>query len=166
MDIFGSTDPKKMPSYFFWGVLSVDHESAMRANTDKQNYSVCPRHWYIDADFKCERCGKRFTWTGCEQKAWFEDYFFWVSSHPRHYRKCRVANRHLLELRKVYDATVTAARNHGTANQKRRIIEIISELEQEFGRLPKKMMETKELFKRQSKNFAEPDGETNGSQPN
>lgn len=23
--------------------------------------AFCPRHWYIDAEFKCPRCGKEFT---------------------------------------------------------------------------------------------------------
>jgi hypothetical protein len=165
MDIFGSTDPKKMPMHFFWSALSVDHRTAVRANTKKQNYSVCPRHWYINANFKCERCGQEYTWTAGEQKAWFEDFFFWVDSQPRRCSNCRAEQRHLLKLQKEYDATVASARNHGTPDQKRRIIEIVSELQQSLGRLPEKMVETKDLFERQSRNQAEPNGPANGSQP-
>ena len=80
MDTFGSTDPKQMPTHFFFGASAVHHHTAIRANIEKQNYSVCPRHWYIDADFKCERCGREFTWSVGEQKVWFEDYFSWVDS--------------------------------------------------------------------------------------
>ena len=61
MDTFGSTDPKQMPMHLFFGASAVHHHTAIRANIEKQNYSVCPRHWYIDADFKCERCGREFT---------------------------------------------------------------------------------------------------------
>lgn len=149
MDIFGNTDPKKMPQHFFGNALSIDYKTAIRSNFEKQNYSICPRHWYIGADFKCKGCGKAFTWSAMEQKAWFEDFFFWVDSRPRHCRKCRAEHRHLVALRKEYDATVAAARDHGTLEQKRRVVEIVSELERALGRLPEKMIETKKLFERQ-----------------
>lgn len=151
MDIFGDTDARKMPRHFFFGALRIHHDTAVRANIEKQNYSVCPRHWYVDADFKCQRCSEDFTWTADEQKVWFEDYFFWVDSLPRQCRKCRIELRGLVALRKEYDATVAAARDHGTPEQKSRIIEIVSELQQAFGSLPDKMTETKELFERQIK---------------
>jgi hypothetical protein len=153
MDIFGNTDPKKMPEHFFLGALHLDHETSIRANVDKQNYSVAPRHWYIDAAFKCERCNDKFAWIAKEQQVWFEEYRFYVDSQPRHCLKCRAKLRHLSELRTEYDAAVGAARSHGTLEQKRRIIEIISELECAFDRIPEKMTETKELFKRQVKNY-------------
>jgi len=157
MDVFGNTDPKRMPKHFLWNAISVDYKSAMRASIDKQNYSVCPRHWYIDAVFKCVGCGESFTWRAAEQKAWFEDYCFWVDSLPRHCRDCRAEHRHLLALRREYDQSVTAARDHGTPSQKRRIVEIVSELEMACGRLPEKMMETKALFERQIKREADTD---------
>jgi hypothetical protein len=165
MDIFGKTHPKKMPEYFFFGSLAVHHETAVRASVEKQNYSVCPRHWYMDADFKCERCGLVFTWTAEEQKAWFEDYFFWVDSRPRHCRTCRRELRRLVELRKEYDATVAAARDHGTPDQKSRIVSIVSELQQAFGKLPEKMTETMGLFQRQITKMAEPDAAPNSRPP-
>ena len=152
MDIFGNTDSRKMPEHLFSGAMFLDHDTAVRGNPDKQNYSVCPRHWYVDADFKCESCGQEFTWTAGEQKAWFENYFFWVDSQPRHCKKCMASRRHLEALRKEYDALVASARDHGTFEQKQRIIEIVSELEATFGRLPEKMIETKTLFQRQIEN--------------
>lgn len=149
-----------MPRYFFFGALAVHHATAVRADVEKQNYSVCPRHWYMDAEFKCKRCGEGFTWTAGEQKAWFEDYFFWVDSQPRHCANCRGELRHLSDLRNEYDATVAAARDRGTLGQKNRIIEIVSELQQAFGQLPAKMTETMELFQRQIAR-AEPGGAGN-----
>lgn len=161
MDIFGNANPQKMPRHLFFGALAVHHETAVRGNVEKQNYSVCPRYWYMDADFKCERCGLEFTWTAKEQKAWFEDYFFWVDSQPRDCRECRGEIRRLAELRREYDATVASARDHGTPDQKRRIVEIVSELQRDFGKLPEKMTETKQLFEHQTKKQAEPDGAGN-----
>jgi len=163
MDIFGNTDPKKMPLHFFFGALAVHHETAVRANTEKQNYCVCPRHWYMDADFRCKRCGREFTWTADEQKSWFEDYFFWVDSRPRHCRQCQGELRRLISLRKEYDATIAAARSHGTPNQKKRIVEIVSELQQGLGKLPEKMIQTRELFEHQIKRTAEPGDAANGT---
>lgn len=161
MDIFGNKHPKKMPQHLFFAALAVHYETAVRGNVEKQNYSVCPRYWYIDADFKCERCGQEFTWTAKEQKAWFEDYFFWVESRPRHCAKCRGEIRRLVELRKEYDATVAAARDRGTTDQKRQIVEIVTELQQAFGKMPEKMTDTKRLFEHQTRNQTEPDGAGN-----
>ncbi len=164
MDIFGVTHSKKMPEHFFFGALAVHHQTAVRANVEKQNYSVCPRHWYVDADFNCQRCGRDFTWTAEEQKAWFEDYSFWVDSQPRHCITCRGDIRRLVDLRKEYDATVAAARDRGTLDQKSRIVAIVSELQQAFGKLPEKMTETMGLFQRQVARMAEP-GATPNSRP-
>ena len=149
MPIFGDTDPRKMPAYLFWGIVSIDYSTAVRANTERQNYSVCPRHWYIDVDLRCERCSRHFTWTAAEQQVWFEDYGFWIDSQPRDCRKCRADRRYLAALRREYDATVAAARSHGSPEQKARIIQIVAELQQEPGTLPEKMIATSELFARQ-----------------
>lgn len=138
-----------MPRHLFSDATHFDCASAIRGNPQKQNYSVCPRHWYVDADFNCTRCSKEFTWTATEQKAWFEDYFFWIDSSPRHCKKCMSDRRHLESLRKEYDSTVSAARHKGATDTKCRIIEIVRELESVFGNLPEKMIETKDLFDRQ-----------------
>lgn len=149
MDLFGSTDPRLMPEYLFGGAIHLDYKTAIRGNPEKQNYSVCPRHWYIDADFNCARCRKEFTWTAREQKAWFEEYRFWIDSHPRLCKSCMADRKHLESLRVEYDSIVAAARLGGDFDQKRRVIEVVRDLEAAFGRLPEKMIETKELFERQ-----------------
>ena len=146
MDIFGSTDPRMMPKHFFGGAVHLDYRTAIRGNPQKQNYSVCPRHWYIDADFNCARCRREFTWTAGEQKAWFEDYHFWIDSHPRLCKNCMADRKHLESLRVEYDSTVAAARHKGATEQKRRVIEVVRELEAAFGRLPEKMIEMPLIF--------------------
>lgn len=148
MDDFGNTDSRKMPGHLFVGAIHLNHETAIRSNPEKQNCSICPRHWYIDADFKCDSCGKEFTWTAREQKAWFEDYFFWVDSQPGHCKKCMMFKA----LGKEYDASVEIARSHGTTEQKLRIIQIVSELEAASGPLPVKMTQTKNRLQRQIEN--------------
>ena len=149
MDYFGSTDPRLMPKHLFWGAVHIDYASAVRGNPEKQNYSVCPRYWFIDADFVCKSCRKNFTWTAGEQKAWFEDYYFWIDSSPRQCKACSADRRHLAALRAEYDSTVAAARPKEATDEKRRVIEVVCELEAAFARLPEKMIETKKLFELQ-----------------
>ena len=42
-DIFGDTDPQKMPRHFFHGVVHLDFATAIRAHIAAQYYSVSPR---------------------------------------------------------------------------------------------------------------------------
>ena len=152
MDYFGRSDARNMPGHFFSGAIEKDYSSTIKGNPKKQNYSVCPRYWYFDAVFECGSCQQRFTWTANEQKAWFEDYNFWIDSRPRLCKQCNANRRHLANLRKEYDATVASARAGGTHEQKMRIIQIVTTLEDAFTCLPEKMMTTKNLFEHQTKN--------------
>jgi hypothetical protein len=163
MDIFGNTDPKLMPGHFFWSAIHLKYDSAIPADISKQNFSVCPRHWYIDADFQCATCQQEFTWTAGEQKAWFEEYHFWIDAFPVHCKKCRAATRHLQRLRKEYDSTVAAAKTGGRLDQKRRIVDILRELKISLGSLPKGMDETMELLERQIANRSERSAEGTSS---
>jgi hypothetical protein len=150
MGLFGSKDPKQMPGHFFYGAVYVDYDSAIRADISKQDFSVAPRHWYVDCDFLCTKCRQEFTWTAREQQVWFEEYRFWVDSQPRLCKRCKAAERRLDDLRREYDATVTAARDHGTPEQKRRIIDIVRELQTSLSHLPQKMLDTMQLFEHQT----------------
>jgi putative zinc ribbon protein len=149
MDIFGNTDPKKMPSHFFEGALDIDYSTAIRADITAQDFSVAPRHWYIDARFRCADCGSKFVWSASEQKVWFETYRFYVDSQATRCCVCRANRRDAVQLRKEYDALVSDARSHGSAEQKQRVIEILDDLESYWRVLPDKMRETRDAFRRQ-----------------
>ena len=149
MDIFGDTNPEKMPLHFFHDAYEVDYATATRANISAQDYSVCPRHWYIDARFRCAACSADFLWSAREQQMWFETYRFWVDSHPRLCRDCYAKRRNATELRQEYDALIGDARSGGTPEQKRRVIEIVDALESYFSRVPDKLSQTRELFQSQ-----------------
>jgi hypothetical protein len=79
-DGFGQHDPRKMPPHLFFGALHIDYSTAMHANSRAQNFSVCPRHWYVDATFRCARCGLDFVFTAEEQRFWYEQLGFWIDS--------------------------------------------------------------------------------------
>lgn len=149
MDLFGDTDPKKMPSHFFSDATDFDYSTAFRANIAVQYFSVCPRHWYIDARFQCIKCGKDFLWSAQEQQTWFETYRFWVNSSPRLCRDCRGRRREAIRLRQEYNALIDVARSGGTQGQKHRIIEIVDALENYFGCIPDKLRVTRDLFRKQ-----------------
>jgi hypothetical protein len=149
MDIFGSTDPKGMPVHLFWNALHIDYTTAVRATVAAQDYSVCPRNWYIDARFRCNACDTEFVWSADEQRVWFEVYRFYVDSRPTLCRDCRAKRRDAIQLRKEYDALVSTARSGGTGEQKQRVVEIVDDLEGYLSSVPDKMRQTRDNFRKQ-----------------
>ena len=150
MDIFGNTDPKMMPSHFFYGAINIDYSTAVRAETGMQNYSVCPREWYIDASFTCQGCNITFLWSASEQKAWFEDYKFWVDSCPNLCKECRKEKRELKKLRQEYDRLVSEARSSKEIRIKKKVVDLICGLEKSL-KLPEGIVETKKVLLKQIK---------------
>ena len=150
MDIFGNTDPKMMPPHFFYGATNIDYSTAVRADTGPQNYSVCPREWYIDASFTCQGCNTTFLWSVSEQKAWFEDYKLWVDSCPTLCKECRKEKRDLKKLRQEYDTLVSEARSSSNITIKRNVVDLICGLEQSLA-LPDGIVETKKVLLKQIK---------------
>jgi hypothetical protein len=149
-DLFGSTDPKRMPPHFFFGALHIDYTSAVPAEVAAQDYSVAPRHWYIDARFRCCECRAEFVWPTAEQKTWFEVYRFYVDSLPTRCRECRAKRRDAVRLRQEYDELVSAARSRGSSpEQKQRVVTIIDELESYWSVLPEKMLQTRNVLRQQ-----------------
>lgn len=149
MDYFGSTDPREMPGHFFSGSIHKDYSRARRADVSKQNFSVCPRHWYFDVTFVCEDCEQNFVWLAEEQKLWFEDYGHYVDAQATRCKPCRFLLRRIKELRKEYDQVVVTARSGNAQEDKIKIIGIVDTLESLGFALPPRMSETAELFRRQ-----------------
>jgi Probable zinc-ribbon domain len=71
-----------MPAHFFYRSLRIDYGSAVAADIERQNCSICPRYWYVDTIFPCDRCGSEFVFTVAEQRLWYEEYGFWIDSFP------------------------------------------------------------------------------------
>ena len=82
-----------MPSYFFFGAVRMDYRKAERAEVEKQNYTVCPRHWYVDATFVCRDCKEEFVFTASEQRFWYEERKFLPSVVPIRCVACRKKER-------------------------------------------------------------------------
>jgi hypothetical protein len=141
--LFGEDNPKGMPAHFFFGVRHMDYATAQRADISKQHYTVCPRHWYVDATFVCRDCGREFVFTASEQRFWYEDRQFFVNSLPKRCVECRKADRTRLELRKRYDALIAKALGQCAVETKKQVVEIINELEAAEGQIPDRMLENR-----------------------
>ncbi len=141
--LHGENNPKRMPKHLFFGAQHLDYKTAERADISKQHYTVCPRHWYVDATFICSDCGREFVFTASEQRFWYEDRRFWIDSLPKHCVECRKAERTRLELRKRYDSLIGEALGQCSIETKKHVIGIINELEAAEIQIPEKMIENR-----------------------
>ncbi len=149
-DMYDRNDPLKMPSHFFYGALHVDYTTAMKADISKQDYSICPRFWYIDASFACDRCGENFIFSADEQRFWYEEAGFYVDSFPRQCRECRRELRELKSLRQEYNRDIAAvlADRLGLA-KKQRLIDVVNAMEAGGVQLPAKLRDDYRTLKQQ-----------------
>lgn len=145
-DFFGEKNPKRMPSHLFFGSQKINYSTAQHADISKQNYSVCPRHWYVDATFICRDCGKEFTFTAGEQHFWYEDMHFWIDSLPTRCIPCRKEQRAQLILRKRYDSLIATALGECPPETKKEVVAIINELEAAEHQLPEKMKQNRTVL--------------------
>jgi hypothetical protein len=142
-NLFGESNPKRMPKHLFFGAESLDYKTAQRADISKQHYTVCPRHWYVDAAFICSDCGREFVFTAGEQRFWYEDRRFWIDSLPKRCAACRKAGRTHLELRRRYDSLIGESLGECPIETKKQVVEIINELEAAEGQIPERMIENR-----------------------
>jgi hypothetical protein len=141
-------DPCLMPAHLFH-CLSLDYSSAVRADITRQNYSMHPRHWYINAAYKCTKCGDNFLFTVEEQLFWYEGLQFYVDSVPIHCQACRKILRLLKSLRKEYDAKIASALGSDDLVEKRRLINVIDELSEASAGLPAQIIQNRRTLARQ-----------------
>jgi hypothetical protein len=142
LDFFGKSNPRKMPKHLFSAALHLDYATAVKADISKQNFSVCPRHWYVDATYRCARCGNTFVFTADEQRFWYEERKFWIDSWAKRCKPCREAIRELKSLKQEYDRELGhALASNATAEQKQRLITVIEALAGARVDLPAAMQE-------------------------
>jgi hypothetical protein len=140
---FGGNDPKEMPAHFFSGAARMDIHTAQQAKISKQNFSVCPRCWYVDAVFVCRDCSKEFTFSAAEQRFWYEDCHFWIDSRPTCCAACRKEQRTRLNLKKRYDSLIATALGACPVEVKKEVVAIINELEAGEDDLPERMKQNR-----------------------
>ncbi len=147
---FGESDPKAMPAHLFWENRGLDFDSAIKAVISRQNFSVCPRHWYINATFTCSRCGTDFLFSAEEQRFWYEELRFYVDSCPRQCQQCRSDLRQLKALRQEYDRDIARAMGRASSPElKARLIAVIDTLMDGGIVLPDRAIESRSTLAKQ-----------------
>lgn len=169
MDIFGDTSPELVPAHFFMSGTHVvlDYDDVQRADTDRQNYSVAPRNWYIAAKIECLACRETFLFSVDEQKLWYEEYGFYVDSFPNRCKACRAERRELKRLRQEHDANIQKAlRTDGPDSAiKQRLVVIIDRLV-EAGVATPRMLKSREVLVSQIRRSSHPPAGPSDSQKN
>src|SRR5262245_22376954 len=89
-------DPDKLRASFWQYQNEVLFpESAIPADTTRQNHGVCNRPWYVDILKACVKCGRGFLFFAEEQRFWYEDLGFFVDADCIRCPECRAAERTL-----------------------------------------------------------------------
>jgi|SRR5690606_33273733 len=81
-------------------------ETAISADTSKQNYAVYPRRIYVDIEESCEVCRRPFIFFAKEQKYWFEELGFWIDAHCTRCIECRKNDQEIRLMQKRYQALI------------------------------------------------------------
>lgn len=156
MDFFGETDPRLMPKHLFWNCKQLDFATALRADIGEQNYSVCPRHWYVDATISCAKCASDFCFTAEEQKNWYERQKFWISSFPKRCKNCQQKIRRQKSLMREFYLGISEALETSDTPVKQHLVNIVDEYESLVTRPPYAMLESRsELLKQIAGNAPE-----------
>lgn len=149
MDYFGEFSSKNMPRHLFWECVYLDHESAVRADITRQNFTVCPRYWYVDATFCCSQCEATFCFTAAQQKLWYEELGFYVDSYSKDCLECRKNKRRKKELRQEYDRDIKTALESNDIDLKVRLSGVIDDMCSFESELPKRIHQNRHSLAKQ-----------------
>ncbi|MFN3193000.1 MAG: zinc-ribbon domain containing protein [Aureliella sp.] len=142
-------DPNDLPAYQFWQCLGIDPSTAIRADASRQNYSMYPRKWYVDATFKCSSCEQEFCFSATEQQLWYEEYGFYVDSYAKDCPDCRKSARSLKELRQRYDAEIGEVIRTKVVAAKEDLCKVIDQLCGLDAELPERIHENRKILAKQ-----------------
>lgn len=87
----GARIPEKELRHGFWRLSgdTIFPETALVAQTEKQNYAVFPRKYYVDVLRNCITCRRPFIFFAREQRYWFETLRFFVDADCVQCPDCR-----------------------------------------------------------------------------
>lgn len=149
-DYFGEKAPKNMPEHLFPYVSDQEFETAEKANISNQNFSVCPRYWYVKSWIRCSKCGVEFTFEIAEQRYWYEELKFWVDSFPDGCLSCRRRLRGIKSARKIFDEEGKAALlKKASLGDKLRVFEALTVVLESSREMSKKLHEAHRILGRQ-----------------
>lgn len=82
---------------------SIFPETAIEADTSKQNYSMYPIKIYVDIEKQCLECNRWFIFYAKEQKYWFEELGFYVDADCVKCVECRKKEQSIKQLMLDYE---------------------------------------------------------------
>ena len=80
-------------SFWAYATETIYAKSAIPADTEKQNYSVFPRQYYVDILKSCRDCKHKFIFFALEQKYWYEELGFYIDADCVRCTNCRAEDR-------------------------------------------------------------------------
>lgn len=99
-------------SYWRYHQDTIFPESAIPANTARQNFSVFPRGFYVDTLRQCRTCGRSFIFFAREQQHWYEVLGFYVDADCIHCPECRKSDQQLRRRFQRYSANIGRTDNN------------------------------------------------------
>lgn len=93
-------------SHFTIKKLSYYQETAIPADTSRQNFSLYPRTIYVDIERQCIQCDKWFLFYALEQKYWYEHLGFYVDADCTKCINCRINERGIKKFMMTYQDLV------------------------------------------------------------
>lgn len=93
-------------SYCGYQTLAIFPETAIPADTTRQNFTVFPRRYYVDALKYCRDCDRRFIFFAEEQRYWYEELGISVDADCVRCPKCRKTHQELRRRLKRYSRHV------------------------------------------------------------
>ena len=109
-----------------WRYSSLQYfpETAIFADTSKQNFAIYPRKIYVDIEETCEVCGRPFIFYAQEQKHWFEDLGFWIDAHCTRCVECRKKDQGTRFMHKRYQELIVLKERTNPQNKELKQIAI------------------------------------------
>ncbi|MDR0870911.1 MAG: zinc-ribbon domain containing protein [Planctomycetaceae bacterium] len=149
----GNIDVAQYPEYFFYGAVRLDLSSAIRADINRQHFTVVPRHWYIDAWFICKECHEEFCWGKEVQRFWFEEAGTYVWARPSLCRDCWLKYQERKQLQKRYNVLIgKSLKSDSPVGLKQEMLDTINRLEELSTKsLPEQIMQNRQALMNQLK---------------
>jgi hypothetical protein len=82
-------------SFWRYSAETIFPESAIKADTDRQNYSIYSRGYYVDILKRCRTCSRHFLFFAREQRHWYEELGFHIDADCVHCPQCRRSEHQL-----------------------------------------------------------------------
>ena len=136
-------------TYNFSNVIKVDYNFPLKADLDKQVEAVIPMENYYDCTVECEFCKTSFEFTREEQKYWYEDLKFNLSSFPRLCKTCK-------EIEKELHNEINYIQTQYLKDSKRKKVEeCLDKILESYGFIPTKFKRIeKEIRKNRTRNWS------------